>query len=61
MTRISAAGRDLLDAIHEQMAGVTEEEVLATLEADWDDTRKRAPRARQQRAGEAPRRRAASA
>jgi len=61
MTRIRNAGRELLDAIHEKMAGVTEKEVLALLEADWEDVRKQTPGRRQYRAGERPRRRAASA
>lgn len=60
MTRIRKAALELLSAIHEKMAGVTEEEVLAVLEADKKEARRQTS-ARQQRAGERTRRRPASA
>lgn len=59
-TRLRTAALELLSAIHEKMAGVTEEEVLAVLDAD----RKKVPGTASkldQRAGERPRRRPASA
>jgi hypothetical protein len=59
-TRIRKAALELLSAIHEKMAGVTEEEVLAILEADKKKARRTAS-THEPRAGERTRRRPASA
>ncbi|MHB8378104.1 MAG: hypothetical protein ACYDEB_14290 [Dehalococcoidia bacterium] len=58
--RLRKAALELLSAIHEKMAGVTEEEVLATLEVDKKEGRRKASM-RQRRAGERSGRRSASA
>lgn len=57
--RLRQAALELLSAIHEKMAGVTEEEVLAILEADKRKIRRSA--STDKRAGERTRRRPASA
>ncbi|TAK56125.1 MAG: hypothetical protein EPO22_13880 [Dehalococcoidia bacterium] len=58
--RLRKAALELLAAIHERMAGVTEEEVLAAVDADGRRTVRRQS-TRKQRAGERTRRRRASA
>ncbi|MHB8684967.1 MAG: hypothetical protein ACYC9X_11660, partial [Dehalococcoidia bacterium] len=58
--RLRKAALELLSAIHEKMAGVTEEEVLATLEVDKKEGRRKAS-TQQRRAGERSGRRSASA
>jgi hypothetical protein len=57
--RLRSAALELLSAIHEKMAGVTEEEVVAILQAD--KKRSRRPASTSERAGERTRRRPASA